>query len=61
MLKSTILLLSLSLAFAAPVAHAGMLKKMIVIGGITMAAKAIARKHAEKKQQDVQKNQNGQR
>lgn len=59
MLKPTALLLSLSLALAVPAVHAGMLKKMIVVGGITMAGKAIAKKHAEKKQQDAQKSQNG--
>lgn len=59
MTKFAALFLSFSLLFAAPAAQAGMFKKMVVVGGLVTAGKAIAKKRAEKKQQASQKTQNG--
>ena len=51
------LTLSLSLTVLAPAAHAGIFKKMIVVGAVVMAGKAIARKHQETKNQREQQAQ----
>lgn len=59
--KLAALALSLSLVLAAPAAQAGMFKKLAVVGGLVVAGKALAKKHAEKKQENAQKNGNGQR
>lgn len=59
--KLTALFLSLTLVFAAPAAQAGLLKKLAVVGGLVVAGKAVAKKVAEKKQDNARKNGNGQR
>jgi len=38
-------------------AHAGMVKKALIVGGAVYAGKALANKHQEKKQQSLQQNQ----
>lgn len=60
MKKIATLFLSVSLLATAPAAHAGLVKKLAVVGGLVVAGKAIAKKHAEKKQQKDQKNNQGQ-
>ena len=58
MKKISAIILSLALVLTTPVAHAGMFKKLAVAGAIAVVAgKAIAKKRAEKKQDDAQKNE----
>lgn len=60
MKKLAVLILSLSLVLAAPVAQAKMFKKLVVVGALVVAGKAIAKKRAEKKQQVDHKNEKSQ-
>lgn len=58
MKKISAIILSLALVLTTPVAHAGMFKKLAVAGAAAVVVgKAIAKKRAEKKQDDVQKNE----
>lgn len=51
MQKFVAIALILCLALGAPAAHAGKLKKLVLIGGALVAAKAIAKKKDKQRQQ----------